>query len=237
MRGAGSLCLSSKTDSAIRVARGCCAGSWCKGAAKRDSFGHPLFIARCARSFGFIARASRGRQSGEPAAGSAAVEKRGHSVVVAGNGRETLAAFESGGFDLILMDLQMPEMDGFEATTAIRELERESGNRVPIVALTAHAMKGEVRRPPGRMGRSTSQGLHGAPLSPARRRVQTRDGFHWRRRDRKIWVRAGIQRCRATTTGRVGARRRIRAGTEAKSDSGEVMLYFDRVTSAARRRR
>ena len=165
------------------------------------------------------------------------LEKRGHSVVVAGNGRETLAAFESGGFDLILMDLQMPEMDGFEATTAIRERERESGNRVPIVALTAHAMKGEVRRPPGRMGRSTSQGLHGAPLSPARRRVQTRDGFHWRRRDRKIWVRAGIQRCRATTTGRVGARRRIRAGTEAKSDSGEVMLYFDRVTSAARRRR
>jgi len=64
-------------------------------------------------------------------------------VVVAGNGRETLAAFESGGFDLILMDLQMPEMDGFEATTAIRERERESGNRVPIVALTAHAMKGD----------------------------------------------------------------------------------------------
>jgi len=71
------------------------------------------------------------------------LEKRGHSVVVAGNGRETLAAFESGGFDLILMDLQMPEMDGFEATTAIRERERESGNRVPIVALTAHAMKGD----------------------------------------------------------------------------------------------
>jgi len=71
------------------------------------------------------------------------LEKRGHSVVVAGNGREALAAFESGGFDLILMDLQMPEMDGFEATTAIRERERESGNRVPIVALTAHAMKGD----------------------------------------------------------------------------------------------
>jgi two-component system sensor histidine kinase/response regulator len=71
------------------------------------------------------------------------LEKRGHSIVVAGNGRETLQAFEGGGFDLILMDLQMPEMDGFEATTAIRERERESGNRVPIVALTAHAMKGD----------------------------------------------------------------------------------------------
>jgi signal transduction histidine kinase/DNA-binding response OmpR family regulator len=71
------------------------------------------------------------------------LEKRGHSVVVAGNGRETLQAFESGSFDLILMDLQMPEMDGFEATTSIREREKESGNRVPIVALTAHAMKGD----------------------------------------------------------------------------------------------
>ena len=71
------------------------------------------------------------------------LEKRGHSVVVAGNGRETLTAFERGGFDLILMDLQMPEMDGFEATTAIREWEKASGNRVPIVALTAHAMKGD----------------------------------------------------------------------------------------------
>jgi signal transduction histidine kinase/CheY-like chemotaxis protein len=71
------------------------------------------------------------------------LEKRGHSVVVAGNGRETLTAFERGGFDLILMDLQMPEMDGFEATTVIREREKASGNRVPIVALTAHAMKGD----------------------------------------------------------------------------------------------
>jgi signal transduction histidine kinase/CheY-like chemotaxis protein len=71
------------------------------------------------------------------------LEKRGHSVVVAGNGRETFAAFESGGFDLILMDLQMPEMDGFEATAAIRDREREGGNRISIVALTAHAMKGD----------------------------------------------------------------------------------------------
>lgn len=71
------------------------------------------------------------------------LEKRGHSVVVAGNGRETLEAFENGDFELILMDLQMPEMDGFEATAAIRERERKTGNRVPIVALTAHAMKGD----------------------------------------------------------------------------------------------
>ena len=75
--------------------------------------------------------------------GTRLLEKRGHSVVVAGNGRETLTAFESGSFDLILMDLQMPEMDGFEATTAIRQWEKANGNRVPIVALTAHAMKGD----------------------------------------------------------------------------------------------
>jgi signal transduction histidine kinase/CheY-like chemotaxis protein len=71
------------------------------------------------------------------------LEKRGHSVVVAADGREALAAIEKEGFDLVLMDLQMPEMDGFEATVAIREKERAGGARLPIVALTAHAMKGD----------------------------------------------------------------------------------------------
>jgi len=63
--------------------------------------------------------------------------------VVAGNGREALTAFESEDFDLLLMDLQMPEMDGFEATAAIGKKEKEIGNHLPIVALTAHAMKGD----------------------------------------------------------------------------------------------
>ncbi|MGB2899544.1 MAG: response regulator [Candidatus Acidiferrum sp.] len=71
------------------------------------------------------------------------LEKRGHTVVVAGNGREALKAFENEDFDLLLMDLQMPEMDGFEATVAIRKKEKDSGNHLPIVALTAHAMKGD----------------------------------------------------------------------------------------------
>jgi two-component system, sensor histidine kinase and response regulator len=62
---------------------------------------------------------------------------------VAGNGRETLAALEKERFDLVLMDLQMPEMDGFEATTAIRKNEKNSGAHLSIVALTAHAMKGD----------------------------------------------------------------------------------------------
>jgi signal transduction histidine kinase/CheY-like chemotaxis protein len=71
------------------------------------------------------------------------LEKRGHFVSIAGDGREALAALEKESFDLVLMDLQMPQMDGFEATTVIREKEKTTGNHLPIVALTAHAMKGD----------------------------------------------------------------------------------------------
>jgi two-component system, sensor histidine kinase and response regulator len=71
------------------------------------------------------------------------LEKRGHSVLVAGNGREALEALEKQTFDLVFMDIQMPEMDGMEATAKIRERERLGGAVVPVVALTAHAMKGD----------------------------------------------------------------------------------------------
>ena len=71
------------------------------------------------------------------------LEKRGHHVVVAGNGREALEALEKGSFDLVFMDVQMPEMDGLEATAAIRDKEKSSGLHQPIIALTAHAMKGD----------------------------------------------------------------------------------------------
>jgi CheY-like chemotaxis protein/HPt (histidine-containing phosphotransfer) domain-containing protein len=71
------------------------------------------------------------------------LEKRGHAVVVAGTGRDALTAFESGKFDVILMDVQMPEMNGLEATAAIRQRERAAGGHVPILAMTAHAMKGD----------------------------------------------------------------------------------------------
>jgi CheY-like chemotaxis protein len=79
------------------------------------------------------------------------LEKRGHRVVVAGNGNETLAALEKAAldkdtFDLILMDIQMPGMDGFEATAAIRKKEKSSGLHQIVVALTAHAMKGDQER-------------------------------------------------------------------------------------------
>jgi CheY-like chemotaxis protein len=75
------------------------------------------------------------------------LEKQGHTVVVADNGRRALEAFENGPFDLILMDVQMPEMDGFEAVAAIREREAlTSRGRIPIIAMTAHAMLGDRER-------------------------------------------------------------------------------------------
>jgi CheY-like chemotaxis protein len=71
------------------------------------------------------------------------LEKRGHRVQVAVNGREALQALDRDEFDLVLMDVQMPEMDGVEATAAIREKEKGSGLHLPIIALTANAMKGD----------------------------------------------------------------------------------------------
>ncbi len=71
------------------------------------------------------------------------LEKRGHRVAVAANGIEALQALEKESFDLVFMDVQMPEMDGLEATAAIREKEKHNGFRQPIIALTAHAMKGD----------------------------------------------------------------------------------------------
>jgi len=74
------------------------------------------------------------------------LEKRGHSVTVAATGREALAALENATFDLVLMDVQMPDMDGLEATAAIRAREAGLGRRIPIIALTAHTMKGDRER-------------------------------------------------------------------------------------------
>ena len=70
------------------------------------------------------------------------LERSGHGVTIANNGQEAVATFARHPFDLVLMDIQMPVMDGFEATQAIRDLEKDSGRHTPIIALTAHAISG-----------------------------------------------------------------------------------------------
>jgi len=74
------------------------------------------------------------------------LEKRGHRVVLVVDGRQAIEALNQGSFDLVLMDVQMPEMDGLEATALIREKEKKTGKHQPIIALTAHAMTGDRDR-------------------------------------------------------------------------------------------
>ncbi len=74
------------------------------------------------------------------------LEKHGHHVTVAGDGREALTRLNAEPFDLVLMDVQMPELDGLDATRAIRVKEQSTGDHIPIVAMTAHAMKGDRQR-------------------------------------------------------------------------------------------
>jgi signal transduction histidine kinase/CheY-like chemotaxis protein len=76
----------------------------------------------------------------------ALLHKMGHEVTLAGNGREAFALWGDGNFDLILMDVQMPEMDGTEATAQIRAVELETGEHIPIIAMTAYAMSGDRDR-------------------------------------------------------------------------------------------
>jgi CheY-like chemotaxis protein len=74
------------------------------------------------------------------------LEKRGHSVTVAGNGREALDALVKDTFDLVFMDVQMPGMDGFETTAEIRDKEKGTSRHQIVIALTAHAMKSDRER-------------------------------------------------------------------------------------------
>jgi signal transduction histidine kinase/CheY-like chemotaxis protein len=74
------------------------------------------------------------------------LQKMGHTAVLAQNGKEALAMASAEKFDLVFMDVQMPEMDGLAATTAIRQREKNSGLHLPIFAMTAHAMKGDRER-------------------------------------------------------------------------------------------
>jgi CheY-like chemotaxis protein len=74
------------------------------------------------------------------------LEKRGHKVAVTATGREAFQRIQEEAFHVVLMDVQMPDMDGLEATVLIREWEKKRGTRIPIIALTAHSMKGDRER-------------------------------------------------------------------------------------------
>jgi CheY-like chemotaxis protein len=74
------------------------------------------------------------------------LEKAGHQITLVRSGRAALEALSKSRFDMVLMDVQMPEMDGFEATAAIRARERVAGGHLPLVAITAHAMRGDRER-------------------------------------------------------------------------------------------
>ncbi len=74
------------------------------------------------------------------------LEKHGHNVRVVASGRQALTVLDQEKFDVVLMDIQMPEMDGLEATAAIRAQEQSTGSHLPIIAMTAHAMKGDRER-------------------------------------------------------------------------------------------
>lgn len=103
------------------------------------------------------------------------LEKRGHHVTVARNGIAAQEALAQQAPDLILMDVQMPEMNGFEATTAIREGERKSGKHVPIIAMTAHTMAGDKERCLGAgMDGYVSKPIRGDELFSVIEQVQTR---------------------------------------------------------------
>ena len=80
------------------------------------------------------------------AVASRTLEKLGHTLIHAADGVEAVEAYKENQIDLVLMDIQMPEMDGFEATRAIRQIQAATGRRAPIVAMTAHAMAGDRER-------------------------------------------------------------------------------------------
>jgi signal transduction histidine kinase/CheY-like chemotaxis protein len=95
------------------------------------------------------------------------LEKMGHFVVVASNGREALSLLPSQSFDLVFMDIQMPELDGITATMRVREMERLTGAHMPIIAMTAHAMKGDRER----FSEAGMDGYVSKPISAAQLRA------------------------------------------------------------------
>lgn len=111
------------------------------GEASRTTPGHQRSAGDCAVGTGLRVLVAEDNKTNQLLA-SRLLGKRGHSVVLAGDGIEVLELLRKQQFDLILMDVQMPNMDGFETTGAIRDAERATGAHMPIIAVTAHAMPG-----------------------------------------------------------------------------------------------
>ncbi|MEW6352359.1 MAG: response regulator [Thermodesulfobacteriota bacterium] len=116
----------------------------------RGSSGHSAFVDKQDYAFPVSERPARILLVEDQAAGRRLAEmmlkKMGHRVTVARHGRESLSLLGKDAFDLILMDVEMPEMDGVDATGKIRELEKGTGHHVPIIAMTAHALPGDRDR-------------------------------------------------------------------------------------------
>jgi len=107
------------------------------------------------------------------------LEKMGHAITIANNGVEALSLLETRSFDLILMDVQMPKMDGFAATKSIRINEIKTGKHLPIIAMTAHALKGDRER-------CVEAGMDGyvtKPIASAELRDVIASTLHWTHAD------------------------------------------------------
>ena len=110
------------------------------------------------------------------------LEHLGHTAVVVENGKEAVAAAQKGPFDLVFMDVQMPEMDGLEATATIRAQETTGGPHIPIVAMTAHAMIGDREQ-------CLKAGMDGYLSKPISAQQLSNQGVEQTRRRRCVWRR------------------------------------------------
>ena len=147
------------------------------------------------------------------------LEKRGHSVAAAYNGEEALAKIAVEQFDVVIMDVQMPVMDGVAATMAIRQGEKDTGLNTPIVAMTAHAMKGDRER-------FLAAGMNGYISKPIEKNelLETVEKLAQENMDRVIvgaaspGMRGGAAMDREEALSRLGGDRRL------LSDLGEVFV-------------
>ncbi|MEQ9408638.1 MAG: PAS domain-containing protein [Fuerstiella sp.] len=144
--------------------------------------------------------------------------KQGHDVTVANNGAEALRTYQQDVFDVVLMDVQMPEMDGLAATAAIREYERQVGRKTPIIAMTAHAMKGDRERClEAGMDQYLSKPIRGNQIAEMFVRLQLKPGGHGAVQTEDT---TATSTATATVEGEAGAAVGTEAATESDAAAG-----------------